>query len=311
MCIKGFSYGIILTMQVPDNILIRSKKDCKGIAIILWVYLLFSFVSSIVFYVVAVWVSISDRVYNVSSCLLTIVAMSCAIFVAYKKYGFRIEKKYFKKNFSLSIIPLMVLVIFGLNFINNLIMSMITLLFSISTAQPSMDFGTDMISNMALFCSAVLIAPIWEELLFRGAILRILDRYNHTIAIVCSSILFAMMHGSLAQWVYTFALGLILAYLSLKYDSLLLPMCIHATNNMFSVLLYMYNNTFVMIGMVMLMLCGVATLVYLIWQNKRIFQLKKDWNYPYMRYIFLNPYMIGILIVCTFSLLMEMFKNFF
>ena len=78
-----------------------------------------------------------------------------------------------------------------------------------------------------------------EELLFRGAILYILiKRIGNTKGIVISSILFAMIHwinagiwGNLTQmimvFVYTFAMGLLLAYSYSKTFSLLLPFAIH------------------------------------------------------------------------------------
>ncbi|MCF0106647.1 MAG: CPBP family intramembrane metalloprotease [Holdemanella sp.] len=297
-------------MQIPENILLKAKRDCKGVAFIIWVYLIVSLASSLLFKYLDTQSPLSDRTINIASCIVAILAMTSAIFLAVKKYGFKIKKKYFIKNFSISIIPLMVVVIFGLNFINNLIMLVISYLFNVSTAQPEFIFGDDRIANAALVVSAVVIAPIFEELLFRGAILRILDRYNHTIAIISSSILFAMLHGSLAQWTYTFALGLILAYLSLKYDSLLLPMSIHFVNNMISVLMTIYYNDFMALLLIVLMLSGVAALIYLIWRNKHLFKIQRDWNYPFFQYIFLNPFMIGILIINIIKILMEMFKYY-
>lgn len=65
----------------------------------------------------------------------------------------------------------------------------------------------------------VLIAPIFEELMFRGAIQRIFRRYySPAFAIFASALLFSMYHMSLMQFFYTIPLGLFCGYLAEHYS---------------------------------------------------------------------------------------------
>lgn len=83
-------------------------------------------------------------------------------------------------------------------------------------------------------------APVCEELMFRGAILRMLKTYGAGFAIACQAILFAIFHGTVDQLPYTVMGGLLLGYLTVKYDSLLPAMLLHALNNGVSFLMELY-----------------------------------------------------------------------
>lgn len=85
--------------------------------------------------------------------------------------------------------------------------------------------------SMAMFLYAVLLAPISEEILFRGLILRSLSPYGNRFAIVASAFLFGMFHGNLVQMPYAFALGIVLGYVASEY-SLVWAIVLHAFNNL-------------------------------------------------------------------------------
>lgn len=77
-----------------------------------------------------------------------------------------------------------------------------------------------------------LIPAIGEELIFRGVVFRGLNsRYSNVISIVFSSAMFALFHMSLQQVFYQFLLGMIMAWLVLKTDSLISSMIVHFTSN--------------------------------------------------------------------------------
>ncbi len=81
--------------------------------------------------------------------------------------------------------------------------------------------------KMTLFVTAVLIAPFVEELLFRGILLKALQRHGRNLAVVVSSLLFTAIHvpglsmdNMLASAVVVlpplFVLGVVLAFLTLR-----------------------------------------------------------------------------------------------
>lgn len=80
-------------------------------------------------------------------------------------------------------------------------------------------------------------APVCEEMLFRGALLRLLKPYGAGFAVACQAILFAVFHGTVSQLPYTVLGGLLMGYLAVKYGGILPSMILHALNNGFSLLL--------------------------------------------------------------------------
>ena len=74
-------------------------------------------------------------------------------------------------------------------------------------------------------------APIVEEIVFRGVLMRGLAPYGKRFAIVASAILFGFFHGNLVQSPYAFAVGLILGYTAMEY-SIGWAMVLHMVNNL-------------------------------------------------------------------------------
>jgi membrane protease YdiL (CAAX protease family) len=78
-----------------------------------------------------------------------------------------------------------------------------------------------------------LLAPLFEELLFRGAVLGWLaKRLPLSWAIVVSATLFALMHGFPIVMPYAFLFGLIAGWLRVRSGSTLPGLLMHALNNL-------------------------------------------------------------------------------
>ena len=86
-----------------------------------------------------------------------------------------------------------------------------------------------------------LLAPLAEELVFRGAILRALLRWkqNPWVGIVISAFLFALIHMNPAQMPHAFLIGLLLGWMYYRTDSIIPGVVYHWVNN--SVAYVMYN----------------------------------------------------------------------
>jgi len=82
---------------------------------------------------------------------------------------------------------------------------------------------------------AVFVAPVIEELQFRGPILLLRNNKSPTIkygACLFSTLLFAMCHPvPLVYGCFIFIIGLLCCYLTLKTEHLYFPMCFHAFYN--------------------------------------------------------------------------------
>lgn len=85
--------------------------------------------------------------------------------------------------------------------------------------------------TFSMFLYASILAPVWEELLFRGYILRTLRPYGKRFAILTSAILFGLFHGNLLQTPYALLMGLVLGYVTVEY-SIVWAMLLHMFNNL-------------------------------------------------------------------------------
>lgn len=79
---------------------------------------------------------------------------------------------------------------------------------------------------LAMLMVAVL-APIFEELVFRKLIIDRTRRYGELTAIMYSSIAFGLFHCNLYQIFYAFAIGVVLGYVYVRTGNVLLTIIIH------------------------------------------------------------------------------------
>ena len=86
------------------------------------------------------------------------------------------------------------------------------------------------------FVSIAIVPALAEEFLFRGCVLSNLLPYGKTGAIVFSALLFSLMHGNFAQFLYTFVAGLVLGIVYIETGSIWTPTFIHLFNNFYSLI---------------------------------------------------------------------------
>ncbi len=80
-----------------------------------------------------------------------------------------------------------------------------------------------------------ILAPLAEEIVFRGAILRtllnVVSKKNHWIAIMISAAIFGVAHGNVAQLVNALLMGLLLGWMYYRTKSLVPGILMHWVNN--------------------------------------------------------------------------------
>ncbi len=96
-----------------------------------------------------------------------------------------------------------------------------------------LDDAMDLLSGdtVSMFLYASLLAPVSEEILFRGLLIHMLRPYGKKFSILATAFLFAMFHGNLIQTPYAFVVGLVLGYVAVEY-SLGWSVLLHILNNM-------------------------------------------------------------------------------
>ncbi len=91
------------------------------------------------------------------------------------------------------------------------------------------------------FFKVVVIAPVIEELIFRGLILNGLRKnYSAITAVFISALLFSLFHLNPWQMPATFVLGLLLGWIVLRTRNILLAIIGHAMNNLLVLLTVTY-----------------------------------------------------------------------
>ena len=90
-------------------------------------------------------------------------------------------------------------------------------------------------SPILMLTVAVIIAPIAEELVFRGLVqMRIRDYLGPIAGIVISAICFGIYHGNMIQFIYAGILGLFLSFGMEKSQTVLVPIVGHMVANFWS-----------------------------------------------------------------------------
>lgn len=118
----------------------------------------------------------------------------------------------------------------GFNVFNEIVDSILGI-WGLSTDRAE-ELATMVVTSPSMFLYACIAAPICEELLFRGLILRLLMPYGKKTAVFLSALLFGLFHGNLVQSPFAFCVGFIFAYTAVEYN-IVWAMVLHMGNNLF------------------------------------------------------------------------------
>lgn len=95
----------------------------------------------------------------------------------------------------------------------------------------------DSISTLLLaFVSLCIIAPILEELFFRGVIMKILEPYGMAVAVLFSAFGFAMLHFQPSVFIAIFIVGIVLGFVRIYSGSIFACMLFHSVFNFASLM---------------------------------------------------------------------------
>jgi membrane protease YdiL (CAAX protease family) len=138
---------------------------------------------------------------------------------------------------TLVTIPILLLVP-GLVLLAGAINSIVIWLFPLS-ADDFARFETEMAPGWVPILFGCVAAPVLEEMLFRGVILRgFLRQYSRTFAILWSAALFGAAHLNIYQLATAFAIGIVAGWLYERCRSLWPCILLHASYNGFVTLYY-------------------------------------------------------------------------
>ena len=107
---------------------------------------------------------------------------------------------------------------------------------------PNVPSGTNLYTYLlSLGCVAV-VPALFEELFFRGMLLREYEAYGARKAIIVTSLTFAMLHGNIYSLGFTMILGVLCAIVTVRTNSVISGMIVHFTVNATSLTLEYIRN---------------------------------------------------------------------
>jgi membrane protease YdiL (CAAX protease family) len=184
--------------------------------------------------------------------------------------------------------------------------------FGLYSIPPNIVLPQGIAANVVSIVSMTLVPAVFEELLFRGAILQSLRRFGDGFAMIVSAVLFGLLHGNLSQMPTTFLLGLLFAYFVLRTGSILPAMFFHFVNNGLATAFeyisdYLTDAQFAVMNMSMFagyILLGIVGLLFLALRVGGLFQMApSDYPLPTGKKVatfFLSPALLIFLAVIIF-----------
>lgn len=113
---------------------------------------------------------------------------------------------------------------------------------NVEMSEPMQHLFEEIMKSPAGYVAIGLLAPLAEEMVFRGAILRVLlkvfDRRWHWLPIAISAVMFGAVHGNIAQFIHASLLGLLLGWLYYRTGSIVPGVVLHWVNNSIAYVLF-------------------------------------------------------------------------
>lgn len=114
---------------------------------------------------------------------------------------------------------------------------------------------------------AVILAPIGEELIYRGVVLRCASKVSQRFAIFLSAFIFGIMHGNPYQLVLGFLIGIPMAMITIKTGSLIPSIICHIVNNVIasmpSIIEYFNEDAAIAVNLITIPIFLLSGIVFL------------------------------------------------
>ncbi len=133
------------------------------------------------------------------------------------------------------------------------------------------NLGETSLGFVVMMVYTCIIAPITEEIFYRGMVLRVFSKANQRFGVLISAFIFGIGHGNIPQFILAFLLGIFLAHITLKHNSVIPSILVHIfVNSVSSAIgeLYESEPTIVMaVEMVMIAAAAVGFIMFIVFKS--------------------------------------------
>lgn len=130
--------------------------------------------------------------------------------------------------------------------------------------------------SLSMIIYVTVVAPIFEEFIFRGYLLHYFSKYSQKLAVFVTAFFFGIYHMNIAQTPFAFCLGLLLAYTALTYGlrwSIFVHFCNNAFGQVVSILAVHWGGAVNAVSSMFMLVMALGGLVFLIRHASQI----KSW----------------------------------
>ena len=130
--------------------------------------------------------------------------------------------------------------------------------YGFSTDVLDLDIGKTGLGFAIFTVYSCIIAPVTEEIFFRGALMKIFSKADQRFAIVASAVFFGLAHGNIPQFLLAFLIGVFLGHIDMKHNSIVPSIVVHICINSFSTIASHFSDNKTVTALIGLCILGSA-----------------------------------------------------
>lgn len=182
----------------------------------------------------------NELVSTLMSCLIPIASETVCIILGIKLLGVRFKPLASREGYTGGTVMKLITLAIGLQTAAAILTTIIDAvldMFGLEGATADLSATTSFSANAFMYFYACLLGPVLEELLYRGVLLQSMRKYNERFAIFLSAAIFGLMHQNYQQFLLGFMVGIPLAIVTIKYNSIIPSIFAHIFVNTTGMLL--------------------------------------------------------------------------
>ncbi len=298
-------------MEKPPKFM--PDKEFSKVGGSLWLYIIMQLTLSFLFSFVAMPLIMYSLYYDysaINACIEMLISFISGIILLWFmsnsfKRSIQDLKFTFKPKETIDTVAMMYFLNYAIGIIGVLLSK-----FGLPDTSPDFSLNGSVLFNTFTFISVVILAPIFEELIFRGMILNALTKYNKMFAIIVTSLLFGLLHLNITQAIPAFFMSLVLCYMYVQTDSILVTILAHAGNNFLALMSAYSNHILITVLVLALVIYGLITIILKSKEVNSFIKEEKTNENWYARFFKQIPnllYLIFTILWIIISLFMNMF----